>query len=166
MMILLSVLFFFFIWYGSLEPDPDKGSYPNEEHLIEDYDGYIREEVKVGGKVVETDPVEIEAESGSETILLRITGLEESVEKGDRLTVHGVVEEDKTIIVENAVVQPFVNWIYMYLVSGMAAIWVFIRIIKQWRWDAETASLKMREESLKIKDLWIGKDEDGGDDHG
>ncbi len=159
--LILLILTFFFIWYGSLGPNPEKGSYPNQEHLIEDYDAYIGEEVEVGGKVVETDPVRIEAEHGDESIELNITGVEESVEKGDRLTVYGTVEEEQTIEAENAVIQPVVNWLYMYLISGIAAFWVFLRIVKQWRWDSETASLKVREEPLSLKDLIAGEDEGG-----
>lgn len=162
----LLILTFFFTWYGSLEPDPEKSSYPSQEHLIEDYDAYIGEEVKVGGKVIDTDPVKIEAEHGDESIELNITGVEESVEKGDRLTVYGVLKEDKTIAAENAVRHPFLNWNYMYIVSGAAAVWVLIRIVKQWRWDPETASLKVREEPLSLKDMISGKNEQGGPDDG
>lgn len=168
--LLVLILILFFIWYGSLGPRPEKGSYPNQEHLIEDYEAYIGEEVEVGGEVIEADPLKIEAESGDKKIVLEITGLKENedIDEGDRLTVYGVAREHKTIEAENAVIQPFINWVYMYLVSGIAAVWVFVRIVKQWRWDPETASFKTREKPVRLTDLISRKDkmERGGDHDG
>ncbi|MBS3817568.1 MAG: hypothetical protein KGY76_08415 [Candidatus Thermoplasmatota archaeon] len=150
---LLIILTGLFIWYGSLSPDPDNGNYPHQEHLIEDYDGYVGEEVELTGDVIETGPVKIEAEHGDETIVLTITDVEKDVEKGDRLSVYGVVKEDKTIKADNTVVHPPINYAYMYLISSVAAVWVFTRIVRQWRWDSQKAALKVREEPLEFKDL-------------
>ncbi|MFP4609112.1 MAG: hypothetical protein ACOC55_03480 [Candidatus Natronoplasma sp.] len=149
--ILLAMLIIFFIWYGSLGPDPEAGDYPSQEHLIEDYQKYVGKEVEVGGKVLGTDPLEIKAEHGDQEIVLTVIDTEEKPKKNDRVTVFGTLRENNTIEAENTVRHPFWRWIYMYAVSTVAAVWIGLRLIKQWRWN---------------RDTWTFQQREGGENHG
>ncbi|GEM_PF-615409 len=162
--VLSIVLAVFFVWYGSMEPAPDKGDYPGQEDLIKDYEKYIDEKAEVGGKVIETDPLVIETEYGDRTMDLTIVDAQESPSKNDRVTVYGTVRENHTIEAENMVVRPRWRWFYMYGISGIAAVWVGLRMIEQWRWNGKRFALEVREEPLKLKDLL--KKSSSGDTHG
>lgn len=162
--ILLIVLTVFFVWYGSMEPDPEKGDYPHQKHLIEDYEKYRDEKVEVGGKVIETNPLIIEVEHRDKTMNLTIVGAEESPSKDDKVSVYGTVRENHTIESENMVVQPLWRWIYMYGISSIAAVWIGLRLIKQWRWNGKKFAFEVREEPLELKDL--KRKISGGDSHG
>ncbi len=159
--ILIILLFSLFIWYGGIKPDPDKGNYPGSEQLIEDYDRYVGKKAEITGEVIDKDPIKIEIEHGNKKAGLTITGTNEDVEKGDRLTVFGTVKQNHTIESENSFSVPFLNYIYMYGISGIAAVWILIRIIKQWKWSKERSRLEKREEPIPLKQIFKGGEDDG-----
>lgn len=155
---LIVILVSMFIWFGSLEPEPKKGDYPGSEQLFEDYDDHVGEKVEVTGDVVNTDPLTIEIERLEKEMRLEITDADISADKGDKLQVFGVLQEDHTIQAENAVRQPLVNYIYMYIISTVAAIWISIRIITRWRWNGEKHRVEERDEPLSIIQKLGGRD--------
>ncbi len=159
--VLVAILIGFFVWHGTIQPDPEKGNYPGSEELIEEYDKHVGEKVEVGGKVVKTDPLTIETEHGDKSIELKITGTNVSVKEGDRLSVYGTLKEDGTIKAEEVVKTPYLNYVYMYLVSLVGAIWISIRLVKQWRWNSEELWFDKREETLELKQVLTGGGEDG-----
>lgn len=152
---LLSILLVFFIWYGHSTPNPEKGNFPNEKHIIEDYDSYIGEKVELGGEIVETKPLTIEVKSGSESIFLLIKGIDEPVNEGDHLTVYGLLENNNEIRVFNFIVQKRIKIIYMYGISSIAAVWVLSRLIKGWVFNIKHWTLEPRDEKISLKNLII-----------
>ncbi|MFW6196139.1 MAG: hypothetical protein ACOC5D_02265 [Thermoplasmatota archaeon] len=159
--VLLLILLTLFIWYGSLEPEPEKGNYLGSEELIKNYDNHIGEKADVTGEVVNTDPIEIKIEYGRQEKTLRVTGADEDVEKGDRLSVFGTVKQDYTIEAENSFSVPFLNYVYMYAISLVGASWIFIRIVKQWRWNSEENWFERRDEPMSLKQVIHGGKDDG-----
>jgi len=151
--VLLIILLFLFIWYGSLSPAPEKGRFPGADELVEDYESYIGEEVEVSGKVIETDPVIMIVERGDRTIQLEIADLQQEPEQGDRLSVFGTAGENNTIYVQNAIIRPFWRYGYMYGISLVGAIWIGLRVIGQWRFDKKDIVFKVRKEPMSIKDM-------------
>ncbi|MFO8110070.1 MAG: hypothetical protein R6U17_06075 [Thermoplasmata archaeon] len=148
MVIVISVLILLllFVWHGSLEPDPDVNRYPKEKDIIGQPSTYIGEKVVVGGEVVSTNPLIMEIEWGDDTMELLITGVQEEPKEGDRLTVFGTLEEEHTVHASEHVVQPFMNYVYMYAVSFVAAAWVAYRMIKQFSWDGDDKMFEPKED--------------------
>lgn len=159
--VLVLILFTLFVWYGNLKSDPEQGNYPGAEELIDDYDKYLGEKVEVTGKVVDEDPIRIEIEHGKQKKELTIIGTDKLVDNGDRLSVYGTVKKDDTIDAENTVVFPFLNYIYMYVISLVGAAWILIRIIKQWKWNSEELRFERRDEPLPLKQILMGGYSDG-----
>ncbi|MBS3782589.1 MAG: hypothetical protein KGY68_08315 [Candidatus Thermoplasmatota archaeon] len=162
--ILLLLLLSLFIWYGSLSPAPDKGRFPGNDELVEDYERYKGKKVEVGGEVIETDPVMIEVESGDMTIELKIADLQERPEKGDRLTVFGTAGGNNTIHSKNALIRSSWRYAYMYGISIVGAVWIGLRLIGQWRFDKENLAFEAREEPLTVLETLShlkGSDSDG-----
>ncbi len=153
---LIIILVSMFIWFGSLGPEPSNGAYPGKEELFEDYDDHVGEKVEVTGDVVDTDPLTIKIERLDEEMKLQVTGTDIQSEGGDKLQVFGVLHEDHSIRAENAVRLPLGNYIYMYAVSIVAAIWISIRIITRWRWDGKEHRIEERDEPLSIRQLLGG----------
>ena len=159
--ILLLLIFTLFIFYGGFEPDPKQGNYPGTEELIEDYDQYIGEKTDVTGRIVNTGPIRIEIEHGEKEKTLTITDIKEEVEKGDRLSVFGTVRQDNTIEAQNSFSVPFINYAYMYGISLVGATWIFVRIVKQWRWNGEEWWFERRDETLSLKQILKRGEGDG-----
>ncbi len=144
--ILIVILISLFVWYGSLQPDPDVHRYPGDEHLIKNRHEYVGDEVEVGGKVVSTSPLMIEIEYGDESRELYITGVDEELNKNDRVTVFGTLEDENTIAASEIIAKPYINYVYMYAVSVVAATWILFRIRGQFRWDKENWIFIKRED--------------------
>ncbi len=144
--ILTAILISLFVWYGSLEPDPDVHRYPRAEDLIKDEEKYVGQEVEVGGRVVSTTPLTIEIEHGGDTRELYITGADEEPNKNDRVTVFGTLEDENTIAASEIISRPYINYLYMYAVSVAAALWILFRISRQFRWDMERSLFIKRED--------------------
>jgi hypothetical protein len=133
--LLLVVLFGLFVWMGTTEPYPD---YPDTEDLAEDYEAHVGEYAEADGTVVATDPVVIEDDHPSNgTVEFVVRDVDESVEPGQEFEVFGVVEPDHTIRAEETVVRDQWEFTYMYAVSILAAVWVFTRFVRQWRFDRD-----------------------------
>lgn len=166
-LLLLAALFGLVVWHGTLEPAPEAGAYPGSEELGEEYDRYLGEEVSVGGRVVETDPVVIKAEYGvDESIRLMVVGLDADVEaeEGAFLRVFGVVEPDRTVQASNAFAVPSGGQWYAWGVSFLAGLWVLVRIVRRFRFDREAWGLVPRERPLTVDSLRGGERSRGGGD--
>ncbi|MFO7791474.1 MAG: hypothetical protein R6W73_00645 [Candidatus Saliniplasma sp.] len=146
--VLLVVLVILFVWSGSAGPEPEKGHYPSSKDVVMDYEDHVGEEVEIGGKVLDADPLTIEVEYGDESVLLEVINVDEDVEEGDRVSVFGTLRDDNTITAENVIVRPLINWYYMYGVSAVAAIWLLFRLITQWEYTSK--GFRPREEPLDI----------------
>ena len=141
----IALLFGLAVWYGSLGPAPALGAYPDEDELATDYNRYLGEQVTVGGRVVDTDPITIRTDPDTGPPLqLTVTDLSISVREGEQLRVYGVVEADHTIHAIDAIaVPPSGHW-YAYTVSFLAGLWVLVRLFRYWRLDLRTWTLTPR----------------------
>jgi hypothetical protein len=150
---LLAVLFALMIGLGAATPAPALGDYPAEDALADDPDKHIGEHVQVTGTVSGTSPVEIAVEydyatggerhSGTLTVTVRNVGT--AVAEGETLQVYGTLGPDRTITAENSVSVPAMNYAAMYLVSALAGLWTFGRLVCGWRLDWQTGALCRRE---------------------
>lgn len=152
--VLLGCLLGLTIWFGSLASAPEVGAYPDEDQLGTDYDSWVGKEASLTGTVVDTDPLTIVAEYGTDSqIRLRISDTAVDARQGDRLAVFGVVEPNHTVRALNAYTIPPANYLYMYVVSFLAGLWVLGRLVRTWRLDWETWSLVPRITPLTLGDL-------------
>ncbi|WP_416840388.1 hypothetical protein [Haloferax sp. DFSO52] len=153
-LVLLGCLLGLMIWFGSLAPDPAVGAYPSTTELGIEYDVWVGEQASLTGTVIETDPLTIVAEYGSgEQVRLKVTGAAIDAQQGDTLAVYGVVEPNHTIRALNAYTIPASNYLYMYVVSFLAGVWVLGRLIRTWRIDWGSWSLEPRAKPLQASDL-------------
>ncbi|WP_411967241.1 hypothetical protein [Haloferax sp. YSSS75] len=154
--VLLGCLLGLMIWFGSLGPASEVGAYPDEDQLGTEYDSWIGKEVSFTGTVISTEPLTIATEYGDRSqIQLRVTGTSIDAQEGDRLAVFGVVEPNHTIQALNAYTIPASNYLYMYVVSFLAGLWVLGRLVRTWRLDWETWTLVPRATPLTLGDLHI-----------
>ena len=150
----LVVLVALCIGFGGVKPDPDRNHYPDEEHLAADYEAYVGERVEFAGIAASVDPVVVETEYGLDGELsLTVTNVD-GVEPGDHVRVFGVVESDRTVRAERAIVRAPWEVGYMYLVSLLAALWVGIRALRFWRVDVDARAVVARADPVTL----------GGDD--
>lgn len=148
--LLLVVLVALCIGFGTVEPDPERNHYPDEEHLATDYDAYIGERVEFAGIVTSVDPVVVETEYGVDgEFSLTVTNVD-AIEPGDHVRVFGVVEPDRTVRAERAIVRAPWEVGYMYLVSLLAALWVGIRALRYWRIDVDARAVVARADPVTL----------------
>lgn len=141
LILLASILTGFFVWYGTLTPNPTLGEYPSETELATDYAQYLTEDVVVSGKVISTEPVVIAARHGNDRLVLTITSLEGSVRPGEILRIYGVAGPNRTIRAVNAFSVPEHRLWYTYGISFLAGIWVLARIVQDWQFSQKTWAL-------------------------
>jgi hypothetical protein len=151
---LLAALFALMIGLGAATPDPALGDYPDEGALVQDPDNYVGEYVQVTGTIVGTGPVEIavkydyaaDGQRYSGTLTVTVRNVDTAVTEGESLQVYGTLGPDRTITAENSVSVPAMNYTAMYLVSALAGLWTFGRLICGWQLDLRTGALCRREE--------------------
>jgi hypothetical protein len=148
LLLLASILCGLLVWAGTLEPDPARNEFPDEDDFAVDYTSYIGDRIKVGGTVLATNPVVIEASpDGRDPIELTLTPFNQpdSLSVGDDIVVYGTLEVDNTIAAINTTArQPWESQ-YMYLVSFLAGLWTLGRFIRHWRLNTESLSFTPRE---------------------
>jgi len=148
---LLALLFGLTVWYGALAPAPGLGAYPGAEELAHDYDRYLGERVTLGGRVIATDPVTIDAEYGNRrTIRLTVTEPPPGIEDDDFVHLYGVVQPDRTIRTIDGFAVPRVGHWYTWTISFLAGLWVLGRIVRYWRVDPTDWTLTRRPTPLRI----------------
>lgn len=113
-------------------------SFPGTEDLAYDYDGHVGRIAYVGGQVIDTNPVVIEAEydyyaAGEQhTGVLRLTihDVPKPVKEGQILRTYAVVRPNNELVARNNLVIPQWHYWYMYAVSAVAGVWVLGRLIR------------------------------------
>ncbi len=156
--LLLGALVGLTLWFGTVPPNPELGYYPTADHLVVDYDTYVGEQVQVGGTVVETDPVVVFVEYASwdghryrmGSDRLRITGPVGAVQEGQAVQVYGTVQPGGTIHATEIVVVHVEDWLYMYVVSFLAGLWVLARLVKGWTVVPETFAVRRRSRPIRV----------------
>lgn len=122
--------------HGTLEPDPDRHRYPDNEHLAEDYGAHVGERAVLSGTVVETDPLVVREQlPGGAEQELTLTGVDADATRGDSVWFYGTVRPDRTVEVATAAVRAPWELRYMYVVSALGGLLVLGRFLRQWRFD-------------------------------
>lgn len=145
-LMLLGVLFVILVAMlvsaGTMLPDPAVHNYPHTDHVYGNAEAYVGESVELGGPVVDTDPIVIRIGRTGGHITLVHT--DRSVVDGQHVTVFGVLTDESTLEVEHMLVREPWEAGYMFAISVLAAGWVGIRIVRQWRFDLQSMSLLPR----------------------
>lgn len=152
--LLLIVLGGLSVWAGTLSAADAPRDYPDEDEVGPDRSAHVGDRVVLSGTVVGTDPVVITVEYGTgQSFRATLPGVDRSASTGDRVTAFGELEDPSTLVVERVIVrQPWELW-YMYGVSFLGGLWVLLRTLRRWRFDAERLAFVPRE-----RPLWSGRD--------
>jgi hypothetical protein len=150
--VLFALLGGLLVAHGVVEPDPAYHDYPENEHLVADYDSYVGSGAIVSGRVVSTDPVVIQAgNSRGDEVELTLTGID--AEAGDLVWTYGVARPDHTVAVETAVVRSDWEIRYMYVVSALGGVLVLGRTLNRWRLVPSRLACVPRESPLSARVL-------------
>lgn len=130
-----------FIFYGALEPDPEHNDHPGNDDLEADPSTHIGEQVELSGTVVDTEPLVLEVEHADGTTEYVLENAPDA-EVGQEVRLFGTIEPstsesaDARLEVNDAIVRDSWETTYMYAVSIVAALWVVVRAVRHWRFDA------------------------------
>ncbi|QLH81263.1 hypothetical protein [Halosimplex pelagicum] len=137
------------IGFGSLDTHPDKGVPPGNDEVAAAYGDYLGQRVHVYGTVVSVDPLRIRGETVlNGPVELTVDGYEESAQKGDVLSVYGVLRPENTVEATEVVRKPGGSYWRTRLLSAIAGLWVLIRLLRHWRIDL--LKLRARPRSFPI----------------
>jgi hypothetical protein len=159
--LLLATLFGLCVWYGTYGVAPGLGAYPTDQAVVSTPAKYVGDAVTLSGIVVGTDPVEMRIVGDGTQRTLTVTGVDTPVERGDQLRVFGHLVDEDTVRVTNAFTVPPSGFLYSYLVSFVAGLWVLARLLTQWRLDS-TGGLVRRPDAPTLAGLRrrLGGDDD------
>ena len=149
-LLLLGLLSACFVWAGATPANPLGSEYPTETDVAPTPDAYVGEQVILGGVVVETDPLVIATRAsgyGRFTLVdgeARLRNADGPLERGDRVTAFGTLEDESTLIVERAVTRERGEERYMIVASLLGGLWVAGRFLRGWRFDRATLAFEPR----------------------
>jgi len=169
--VLLAVLAGLVLWAGAVPSDLMSGGYPDEVDVTPNREAYVGEQVVLGGRVVDTDPVVIATRAsgyGRFTLVNADDGLQNSdapLEQGDRVSAFGHLEDESTLVVDRTTIGDTAGTTYMLLVSFFGGLWAFGRFARDWRVDVGRFALVPRDEPLSLRDVIPGArgSAEGGD---
>lgn len=153
LIILIALLAGHLIWFNTVGPNPAMGDYPGGGHLAADYEQYIGERVVVNGEVVDTNPVLVRyGPADDPKLFLTVTELSIQPERGDPISIFGIVRPDHTIEAINVVIHDRrglseYGLSHTWAVSFLAGIWVLGRILNHWRLNTHDLTLRPRAET-------------------
>ncbi|WP_246999272.1 hypothetical protein [Halosolutus gelatinilyticus] len=162
--VLVGLLFGSFVFAGATPGDPIEEEYPDERDVMRSPDAYVGERVILGGFVVETDPVVIATRAsgyGRFTLVdaeARLLNADAPLERNDRVTAFGTLEDDSTLAVDRAMTRESGEERYMFAASLLGGLWVVGRFVRGWRFDRTTLAFAPRERRSAARD-----DRDGPD---
>jgi len=120
----------------------DRRPYVTGAELATDHDAHVGERAYVWTTVVAVTDDGVVVEAGGARVL--VTGVTATVDPGDTLQVYGVVEPDGRIAADRTVATTPARLRYTYVVSGAAALLVAGVVLRYWRIDVRTATLRRR----------------------
>lgn len=160
--VLLAVLAGLVLWAGAVPSDLMSGGYPDEVDVTQNREAYVGEQVVLGGRVVDTDPVVVATRAsgyGRFTLVNAEEGLQNSdasLERGDRVSAFGHLEDESTLIVERTTIGDVSGTAYMLVVSFVGGLWAFGRFARDWRVDFGRFALVPRDRPLTLRDVIPG----------
>lgn len=150
---LLATLFGLMVWSGAVPANPLEREVPNEVEVTPNREAHVGEQVVLGGRIVDTDPVTLatRASGYGRFTLVDIDGqvrnTDEPLEVGDHVSAYGTLEDEETLVVTHAMVQPPSEVRYMFAVSLLGGLWVAGRVLRQWRFDTGRLAFVPRDRS-------------------
>ncbi|MUV88820.1 hypothetical protein GJ629_02045 [Halapricum sp. CBA1109] len=144
--VLLGALFGLVVWYGTLQPAPGLGAYPDNSEFVADTEPYVGEQVTLTGTVVATDPLTVAVSDGQHTRELVVTGVSVTVESGETLRAFGTLTDRSTLRAESGFGVPPSGHYYAWTISFLAGLWVLARLVRHSRIDRGTLALAIRED--------------------
>ncbi|ELZ14090.1 hypothetical protein C477_21260 [Haloterrigena salina JCM 13891] len=141
------------IWAGATVGDLTETQYPDETDVTPEPAAYVGDEVTLGGYVVDTDPVVIATRAsgyGRFTLVdanAQLRTDDAPLERGDRVTAFGTLEDDSTLVVERTITRESTETRYMILASALGGLWVVGRFVRHWRIDRTALAFVPRERS-------------------
>ncbi|QLK27067.1 hypothetical protein HYG81_05525 [Natrinema zhouii] len=171
--VLLAVLAVLVLWAGAVPSDLMTSGYPDEVEVTPNREAYVGEQVVLGGRIVDTDPVVIATRAngyGRFTLVNAEEGLQNSdvsLEQGDRVSAFGTLENESTLVVDRTTVGDTAGTAYMLLVSFLSGLWVISRFVRDWRFDLDRLAFVRRDGPLSLRDVIPGtRGDTSGGDHG
>ena len=134
-----------FVFYGTLEPAPEQNDYPGNDDLEADPTAHVGEQVGLSGTVVDTESLVLDVEHADGTAEYVIRNAPDA-EVGQEVRLFATVESDNTLEAHDAIVRDSWERTYMYAVSIVAALWILIRALRQWRFDRHSLGFVPRGE--------------------
>ena len=126
---LLAVLFDCFVLAGTVQPSAEDRHYPSEADIIADGERYVGDRVVVGGTVIESNPLTIEAEPvPGEPVVFIIENTAKTPGVDDTLTVYGTLRSENRIRAIEPIHREPWEMQYMYFVSFLGGLWVLGRL--------------------------------------
>lgn len=141
------------VWAGATTGDLTESRYPDETDVTSEPAAYVGDRVALGGYVVDTDPVVIATRAsgyGRFTLVdanARLRTDDAPLERGDRVTAFGTLEDDSTLAVERALTRDPSETRYMFVASALGGLWVVGRFVRHWRVDRTGLAIVPRERS-------------------
>jgi hypothetical protein len=162
--VLLGCLCGSFVAYGALDPLPSRNIYPGNEELDEKYDEYTGGRVTLSGTVVATDPLVLEVRDGDGGTTTFTVLADRRPTIGTQLNVLGRARPDGRIRAVQTFTVDSDGFVYTYVSSALAGVWVLVRLLRRWRLRRDLALVR-RAEPLGLGDLWVWRDGErqGGD---
>lgn len=133
------------VWFGALAPAPTLGAYPDSDTVGQTPSAYVGSVVEISGRVVHTEPVVIELASRPDSRLLAVTDLTTPVVEGETLRVFGTMTGPGTVSATAAFTVPRSGFVYTYVVSFLAGLWVLSRLLGQWRFAPRAGFVRRAE---------------------
>ncbi|SER82067.1 hypothetical protein [Natrinema salaciae] len=167
--VLLTVLAGLVLWAGATTDDLMESDYPDQLDVNQDREAYVGERVVLGGRIVDTDPVVVATRAngyGRYTLVNaddRLQNADGPLERGDRATAFGTLEDESTLVVERTTIGDVAGTVYMLVASFVAGLWAFGRFARDWRFDRDRLAFVPRAAPLSLRDVLPTGDASDGD---
>ncbi|WP_440990946.1 hypothetical protein [Haloarchaeobius baliensis] len=115
----------------------DRGTYPSDRALTDDFDSYHGEQVFLWLDVTRVTDDGLVGTFGPDDRAVVVTGVDPGtdVRPNDQVQVYGAARPDHRIAAERVVVSHGENRTYMFAASALAALWALGFLLLYWRPD-------------------------------
>ena len=141
----------------------DHAPYTQDAELAEDYDAHLGEETYFWAGVTAVESDRIRVDNYAIDVWVHVEDPPAGLEPGDTVQVAGTVRPDRRIDASRVVASPRVNRLYMFAVSGLAALLVAGLTLRHWRVDLRTLTVRPRGNRTEGRPADRHRGTDGGD---